>query len=87
MLCHIYYSDSYMTFEDYGRVIFAIIAVIVIYNIILHISNHINKHNKPSISIDEAIAIAKAYHLEEEVTECIKRGMSPIEALIEWDLI
>ena len=48
MLCHIYYSDSNMTFEDYGRVIFAIIAVIVIYKIILHISNHNNKHNEPS---------------------------------------
>ena len=26
------------------------------------------------INIDEAIAIAKEYHLETEVTECIKRG-------------
>lgn len=34
------------------------------------------------INIDEAIAIAKEYHLETEVTECIKQGMSPIEALI-----
>lgn len=33
------------------------------------------------INIDEAIAIAKEYHLETEVTECIKQGMSPIEAL------
>lgn len=33
------------------------------------------------INIDEAIAIAKEYHLEAEVTECIKQGMSPIEAL------
>lgn len=39
------------------------------------------------INIGEAIAIAKEYHLEAEVTECIKQGMSPIEALIEWDLI
>ena len=37
------------------------------------------------INIDEAIAIAKEYHLEAEVTECIKQGMSPIEALIEND--
>lgn len=37
------------------------------------------------INIDEAIAIAKEYHLEAEVTECIKQGMSPIEALIEYD--
>jgi hypothetical protein len=35
------------------------------------------------INIDEAIAIAKEYHLEAEVTECIKQGMSPIEALVE----
>lgn len=48
MLCHIYYSDSNMTFEDYGRVIFAIIAVIVIYKMILHISDHSNKHDEPS---------------------------------------
>ena len=39
------------------------------------------------MNIDEAIAIAKEYHLEAEVTEYIKQGMSPIEALIEWDLI
>lgn len=38
------------------------------------------------INIDEAIAIAKEYHLETEVTECIKQGMSPIEALIEIEL-
>ena len=31
------------------------------------------------INIDEAIAIAKEYHLETEVTECIKQGMSPYE--------
>lgn len=36
------------------------------------------------INIDEAIAIAKEYHLETEVTECIKQGMSPIEALNEF---
>lgn len=48
MLCHIYYSDSNMTLEDYGRVIYAIIAVIVIYKIILYISDHTNKHNEPS---------------------------------------
>lgn len=39
------------------------------------------------INIGEAIAIAKEYHLEAEVTECIKQGMSPIEALIEFVLI
>lgn len=43
MLCHIYYSDSNMTLEDYGRVIFAIIVVIVIYRVILQISNYNNK--------------------------------------------
>lgn len=48
MLCHIYYSDSNMTLEDCGRVIFAIIAVIVIHKMILHISNHISKHDEPS---------------------------------------
>lgn len=32
------------------------------------------------INIDEAIAIAKEYHLETEVTECIKQGMSPEDA-------
>lgn len=39
------------------------------------------------MNIDEAIAIAKEYHLEAEVTKCINQDMSPIEALIEWDLI
>lgn len=39
------------------------------------------------MNINEAIAIAKEYHLEAEVTECIKQGMSPIEALIEQNLI
>lgn len=48
MLCHIYYSDSNMTFEDYGRVIFVILAVIVIYQIISDISDHTNKHDEPS---------------------------------------
>lgn len=37
------------------------------------------------INIDEAIAIAKEYHLETEVTECIKQGMSPI--LIELTIL
>jgi len=41
----------------------------------------------PKITVSEAIIIAKEYHLEAEVIECIKQGMSPIEALIEWDLI
>lgn len=39
----------------------------------------------PKITVNEALIIAKEYHLEAEVTECIKQGMSPIEALIEWD--
>lgn len=34
------------------------------------------------INIDEAIAIAKEYHLEAEVTECIKQGMSPCDYCI-----
>lgn len=34
------------------------------------------------INIDEAIAIAKEYHLEAEVTECIKQGMSPKDTAI-----
>lgn len=35
------------------------------------------------INIDEAIAIAKEYHLETEVTECIKQGMSPIVSYLK----
>lgn len=35
------------------------------------------------MNIDEAIAIAKEYHLEAEVTECIKQGMSPFECFTE----
>lgn len=30
------------------------------------------------MNIDEAIAIAKEYHLEAEVIKCINQGMSPI---------
>ena len=33
------------------------------------------------ININEAIAIAKEYYLETEVTECIKQGMSPFDYL------
>lgn len=40
----------------------------------------------PKITVNEALIIAKEYHLEAEVTECIKQGMSPIEALIEIEL-
>ncbi len=36
------------------------------------------------INIDEAIAIAKEYHLEAEVTECIKQGMSPTVIVISY---
>lgn len=38
----------------------------------------------PKITVNEALIIAKEYHLEAEVTECIKQGMSPIEALNEF---
>lgn len=37
------------------------------------------------INIDEAIAIAKEYHLETEVTECIKQGMSPADYILKED--
>ena len=36
------------------------------------------------INIDEAIAIAKEYHLETEVTECIKQGMSPFAIIVSY---
>lgn len=36
--------------------------------------------------IDFALAIAEEYGLENEVNECMKYGMSPEEALEEWDL-
>lgn len=32
----------------------------------------------PKITVNEALIIAKEYHLEAEVTECIKQGMSPL---------
>ena len=36
---------------------------------------------------EQAISMAKDYHLEEEVIECMDTyGMSPDEALEEWDL-
>ncbi len=41
-----------------------------------------------SISRKKAIEIAKAYHLENEVKQCIDiYGMPPEVALAEWDLI
>lgn len=36
--------------------------------------------------IDFALTIAEAYGLEDEVNECMKQGMTPEEALEEWDL-
>lgn len=36
---------------------------------------------------EQAISMAKDYHLEEDVIECMDTyGMSPDEALEEWDL-
>lgn len=35
---------------------------------------------------DFALTIAEAYSLESEVNHCIEQGMSPEEALYEWDL-
>lgn len=39
------------------------------------------------INIDEAIAIAKEYHLETKVTEYIKQGMSPMEIISDLSKI
>lgn len=36
---------------------------------------------------DEAIGLAEKYCLEKEVIYCLEHGMSPTEALEEWDLI
>lgn len=38
-------------------------------------------------SYDEAIGLAEKYCLEGEVKYCIEHGMTPTEALEEWDLL
>lgn len=44
-------------------------------------------HQEPSrFTRDEALAIAKDFGLESEVTEAIKHGCNPDEALQEWDI-
>ena len=35
---------------------------------------------------EEALEIAKHYHLEEEVEFAMNQGMTPEEALSEWDM-
>ena len=45
------------------------------------------RHPKPSkFTRDEALAIAKDFGLEWEVTEAMKQGYNPDEALKEWDI-
>ena len=45
------------------------------------------RHPKPSkFTRDEALAIAKDFGLEWEVTEAMKQGCNPDEALQEWDI-
>ena len=39
------------------------------------------------MTIEEALAIAKEWHLEIEVQECIDNGDTPEEALYEWDIL
>lgn len=36
---------------------------------------------------EEAIGLAEKYCLEGEVKDCIEHGMTPTEALEEWDLL
>ncbi len=44
-------------------------------------------HPEPSrFTRDEALAIAKDFGLEIEVTEAMKHGCNPDEALQEWDI-
>ncbi len=44
-------------------------------------------HSEPSrFTRDEALVIAKDFGLEIEVTEAMKRGCNPDEALQEWDI-
>lgn len=38
------------------------------------------------MNIDEAIAIAKEYHLEAEITKCINQGMSPINETQSYNI-
>lgn len=44
-------------------------------------------HPTPShYSQEEALTIAREYHLEKEVKEAMENGYNPDEALQEWDL-
>lgn len=41
-----------------------------------------------SITLAEAVEIAARYNLEHDVIYCVKhQGMTPYEALVEWDLL
>ena len=43
--------------------------------------------NEPSrFTREEAISIARKYHLENEVKQAMKFGLNPDESLQEWDL-
>lgn len=41
---------------------------------------------KSRFTVEEAIKIAREYDMESEVTEALKFGFTPDEALEEWDL-
>ena len=42
--------------------------------------------SEPSQFTEEAMSIARKYHLESEVKQAMKFGFNPDEALQEWDL-
>lgn len=39
------------------------------------------------MTVEEALVIARNWHLEIEVQKCIDNGDTPEEALYEWDIL
>lgn len=47
----------------------------------------LSKDDVDNMAIQAALNIAREYSLLSEVLECIESGMTPEEALKEWDLL
>ena len=50
------------------------------------VSKFLSKNEPSRFTREEAISIARKYHLENEVKQAMKFGLNPDESLQEWDL-
>lgn len=50
------------------------------------VSKFLSKNEPSRFTREEAISIARKYHLENEVEQAMKFGLNPDESLQEWDL-